>query len=213
MSKDIDFVKELEAERDWRVAEFGIMKRILRIIQDTGKEKYVDTYIKTTIPTIYAHWEGYCVASFKLVAEYINRKGIDTRLCTYKLLTYANNDVYDKLKGKSSFEHRVEFSRKFEEILDGKLKVPVKLNTASNLNYKVLKEILNVFEIDMVEFEKYESNLNTLVNIRNAIAHGENSIVLDSKKMEEKMECVTKMIDLLLVKQVEYMENEKYLKD
>ena len=87
------------------------------------------------------------------------------------------------------------------------------MNTASNLNYKVLKEILNVFEIDMVEFEKYESNLNTLVNIRNAIAHGENSIVLDSKKMEEKMECVTKMIDLLLVKQVEYMENEKYLKD
>ena len=30
---------------------------------------------------------------------------------------------------------------------------------------------------------------------------------------EEKMECVTKIIDLLLVKQVEYMENEKYLKD
>lgn len=207
-----NFVKELEAERDWRIAEFGRVKRILQIIQKTENEKYVRTYLKMTIPMIYAHWEGYCVASFKLMAEYINKEEIDARMCTYNLITYANTVAYDKLKGKSSFEHRTEFSREFEKILDGKLKIPARIDTKSNLNYKVLKEILDIFEININEFQKYESDLNTLVNIRNAIAHGENSIIPDIEKMEKSIKCITEMIDIFLVEQTEYIKNEDYLK-
>ena len=207
-----NFVKELEAERDWRIAEFGRVKRILQIIQKTENEKYVRTYLKMTIPMIYAHWEGYCVASFKLMAEYINKEEIDARMCTYNLITYANTVAYDKLKGKSSFEHRTEFSREFEKILDGKLKIPARIDTKSNLNYKVLKEILDIFEININKFQKYESDLNTLVNIRNAIAHGENSIIPDIEKMEKSIKCITEMIDIFLVEQTEYIKNEDYLK-
>ena len=207
-----NFVKELEAERDWRIAEFGRVKRILQIIQKTENEKYVRTYLKMTIPMIYAHWEGYCVASFKLMAEYINKEEIDARMCTYNLITYANTVAYDKLKGKSSFEHRTEFSREFEKILDGKLKIPARIDTKSNLNYKVLKEILDIFEININKFQKYESDLNTVVNIRNAIAHGENSIIPDIEKMEKSIKCITEMIDIFLVEQTEYIKNEDYLK-
>ena len=207
-----NFVKELEAERDWRIAEFGRVKRILQIIHKTENENYVRTYLKMTIPMIYAHWEGYCVASFKLMAEYINKEEIDARMCTYNLITYANTVAYDKLKGKSSFEHRTEFSREFEKILDGKLKIPARIDTKSNLNYKVLKEILDIFEININKFQKYESDLNTLVNIRNAIAHGENSIIPDIEKMEKSIKCITEMIDIFLVEQTEYIKNEDYLK-
>ena len=134
----IDLVHELEAERDWRVAELSKIKLLFREIKEMDNDEYSSIYLKMTIPMIYAHWEGYCISSFRIVIEYINRREINAHEIAYNILTYANNKTYDKLKGKSSFEQRVEFSKKFVEILNGKVKLAERVDTKSNLNYKVL---------------------------------------------------------------------------
>lgn len=207
----IDLMHELEAERDWRIAELSRIKLLFREIKKMNNDEYISIYLKMTIPMIYAHWEGYCVSSFQIVIEYINRKEINAHSIAYNILTYANNKTYDKLKGKSSFAQRIEFSKNFIEILNGKVKVSGRIDTKSNLNYKVLQEILKIFEMEDEDVQQYKSELNTLVNIRNSIAHGENSIIIDFEKMVNGIQMITNLIDTMLLKQVHYIETEAYL--
>ena len=61
--------------------------------------------------------------------------------------------------------------------------------------------------------EQYELELNSLVNIRNAIAHGENSRMIDIDKMNKNIELVTNLIDVMLLKEVQYIQDESYLLD
>ncbi len=55
------------------------------------------------------------------------------------------------------------------------LKLNEKIDTKSNLNFKVLKEICEKININIARFEEYETELNQLVSIRNSISHGENA--------------------------------------
>ena len=209
----LDFTHELEAERNWRIGELSDVKLLFRQVKRMEIERYIDVYLRMTIPMIYAHWEGYCVSSFKLLMEYLNRKEMDAKTVTYNILTYANNRTYDKLKGKSSFAQRVEFSRKFVELLNGKIYFAGKLDTKSNLNYKVLQEILRIFGMSEDGIEMFEGELNSPVNVRNAIAHGENSrVIRDDAKMNQYIELVTNLIDLVLLKQVQFVKEGAYLK-
>lgn len=203
---------ELEAERDWRIDEFTRIKLLLRRIEENESQDYINTYLKMTVPMLYAHWEGFCVASFKLVSEYINSKALEAKEATYNILTYANKDAYDKLKGKQSFPQKVEFSKIFSDILFGKIVVHTKVNTKSNLNAKSLKEIFEEFQMNYSSLEEHFSELSAFVNVRNAIAHGQNSILIDRDKMNGYIELVVTLIDKVLLEQIYFLEEQKYRK-
>lgn len=85
------------------------------------------------------------------------------------------------------------------------------MDTRSNLNYKGLQEILQIFGMDETGVKEFESDLNALVHIRNAIAHRENSRIIDFDKMNESIEFVTNLIDAVLLKQVQFVHEENYL--
>lgn len=207
----INFMHEIEAERDWRVAELNKMKLLFREINEMDISEFKNIYLKMTVPMIYAHWEGFCVASFKILMDYVNRKEIDANRVAYNVLTYANSKTYDKLKGKNSFIQRVDFSKQFIEILNNKINFAGKLDTKSNLNYKVLQEILQIFGMGEEGIMEFASDLNALVNIRNSIAHGENSKLIDDNKMRNNIELVTSLIDVMLLKEVQFVQEEAYL--
>lgn len=63
-AKEERLVYELEAERDWRVRELRNIKLLYKDINsELNREEYSRTYLKMTVPMIYAHWEGYVVCS------------------------------------------------------------------------------------------------------------------------------------------------------
>lgn len=204
---------ELEAERDWRINEFTRMKMLFRRISENETIEYTNMYLKMTVPMLYAHWEGFCVASFKLFSEHINSMMLDSEKVTYNILTYANTDAYDKLKGKQKFIHKVEFSELFSKILFGKVVIKTRVNTKSNLNAKALKEIFDEFQLNYDSLELYSSDLTAFVNVRNAIAHGENSIVIDREKMLKYIDLVVELIDKVMLEQISFIEERRYLKN
>lgn len=206
-----NLAEELEAERDWRVAELNKIRLMLRKIQENEPEEYVTVYLKMTLPMIYAHWEGFCVASFRILLDFINGKNVKGNEVSYNVLTYANKKAYDKLKGKHSFLHKVEFSRLFIDILGKTINITGKLDTKSNLNYDVLKDILAVFEMNEPLFVEYKDDLNKLVNMRNAIAHGENSRMVDLDCMNKNIMLVTELMDIVMLQQIDYAEREVYI--
>lgn len=57
---------------------------------------------------------------------------------------------------------------------------------------------------------EYKSKMNTLVSLRNSIAHGENSVLIDSEKMNENIDLVVALIDVMLLKQIQFAQSEAY---
>lgn len=212
MDEEIESVKsELESERDWRINEFNRMKLIYRTIEGAkGFDDELKVYLRMTIPTIYAHWEGYCVSSFKILINFINHKELKYNEIKNNLLTHANNSAYNKLKGKQSFSQRCEFTTLFIDLLSSKIKIENRVDTKSNLNFNAFGEICEVIGIDINVFNEYKANIDRLVNIRNSIAHGENSFVITRDKMNEYIDFVIELIDKVLVEQCTYIDQEEY---
>lgn len=203
---------ELEDERDWRVKEFGLIKRLYEEIQKRNSDEELKAYTRMTIPIIYAHWEGFCVSSFKYILKFINNESLDHTVLTNNLFTYANKSVYDKLKGKQSFEQRCEFSEEFlKSLASSKLVLDTKINTKSNLNFEAFTEVCSVIGIDTNKFTQYSSDLTRMVNIRNSIAHGENSFLFELDQINKYITLVVELMDTLLVEEYNFINEKKYM--
>lgn len=94
--------------------------------------------------------------------------------------------------------------------MNGKIRIVEKLDTKSNLKYEVLQKILHIFEMNEDNIVEYKSKMNTLVSLRNSIAHGENSVLIDSEKMNENIDLVVALIDVMLLKQIQFAQSEAY---
>lgn len=203
---------ELENERDWRIKEFTIIKRLYTEIKSKDNEDELKAYTRMTIPIIYAHWEGFCISTFKCVLKFINNENLNHNSLTNNLFTYANKSTYDRLKGKQSFEQRCQFSQEFLESLSaGRIQLDTRINTKSNLNFETFEEVCNIMGIDINPFKQYNVDLTRMVNIRNAIAHGENSFMFEIDQIVKYMELVTNLMDTLLVEQFNFINEKKYM--
>ncbi len=210
-AKEERLIHELEAEREWRVNELRNIKLLYKAIDsEWGREEYSTSYLKMVIPMIYAHWEGYVVQSYKIIFEFINRLELSSSEVTPKILTYANNQGYDYLKGKHSFSQKCEFTRRFLGILNKNIRIQGKIETNSNLKFEVLERLLDLFDIDISGFLRFKSKLNELVNIRNSIAHGENGYNITFEDAENHIEFITELIDELLVEEVKFVGEKRF---
>jgi hypothetical protein len=207
--KKENFLRELESDRDWRVKEFATIKKVYVTVKTTDFESI---YLKMIVPIIYAHWEGFCVTTFKSIISFINSQKLSYADLTTSLFTYAQQNTYDYLKGKQSFEQRCKFTKEFLNILStNDFTLNTKVNTKSNLKFDVFNEICDVIGIEITPFKNYKDDLNKLVHLRNAIAHGENSIKLDIDIITENIELVTQLMDLFILEACYFINNNKYL--
>ena len=206
-----NIIEELEKERDWRVGEFRRIKNIYLHIKED--ERYNTTYSTMCIPIIYAHWEGFCVTSFRIVINYINNQQLSYEKIINSLFTYSHSTTYDYLKGKQGFQQRCKFSTRFlSSISTAPIEIGQKIDTKSNLKFKILVELLSIFSVPSTNFSKYERDLNKLVEVRNHIAHGENSIVVDESMIQDFTDTTISLIDEIILMFSDYLTNKKYLK-
>lgn len=63
-----------------------------------------------------------------------------------------------------------------------------------------------------MKFDKFKINLDSFVNIRNSIAHGENSYVLSIDNFEKYVNLVNDLIFQLQTEIEIYITEKKYLK-
>ena len=62
----------LVAEREWRITELEFCKKIPFLYTYPSFRSHYPLFWKFCIPMIYSHWEGFCVASMKLLVDYLN---------------------------------------------------------------------------------------------------------------------------------------------
>jgi len=165
--------EELKLELEWRYKEIENIKSIYKNnitiqqrisnIYDISANKEAKFILRSGILILYAHWEGY----FKYCINEINDK-LDT-LCLD--LNEVNNLLLSLLfKDKHKLEYR-DKQILFKDII---------IDTGSNLDWKRLEKLLDIYNFNKKQFEEYKFQINTLVKIRNGIAHGENAYHFDN---------------------------------
>lgn len=162
---------ELTAEILWRKKELSNIEKIYNNyisieivsigtvrkekINQTSESKYI---LRSSIPLIYAHWEGFFKKSIDIIHNELDSHSIDYNKLDHSMLAALT-------LGKHTKEYKSN-KLKFNDIV---------IDTESNLKWKVLEKFSNRYNFNLEKFEKYKTTINEILKIRNAISHGENA--------------------------------------
>ncbi|MFK0032901.1 MAE_28990/MAE_18760 family HEPN-like nuclease [Pseudomonas monteilii] len=199
-----DVISEIQVNNEWRDGEFAKFK-----INSAGVDE--NLWCRMCIPMIYAHWEGFVIDAFKILLRHLNTLQIPANKTPTNLVVVSLGDSYKSLSGKQSFNQRIDFTERFAQCLNTHIKFQTRINTKANLRLDVLKEIYSMFNLNHEKFECIEADINRLVQVRNCIAHGENSFMPTSDNLNTYIKAVRKGMDLVLEEIDDFLCAEGYL--
>lgn len=165
----------IDAELSWRKHEMTNMKTMV----ETSRKSQQSLAIRSSIVMLYSHWEGFVKNTAKALLCYLKIKGykyseLKSNFLTAGMMNVAGGEnsqintwrtvlLYDFLMEQHASENFSVDEDKY-------------VNTKSNLNSEVLKEILYKLGIPEDRFITYYLIIDSsLLKIRNEIAHGENT--------------------------------------
>jgi len=174
---EADFSSQIIEDRNWRIKEISDLKVAIR----RGDEGLRRVLLRALVAICYAHWEGYIRFSAKKYLEHIalrrfqygdlNRQFFRNyflprlaALSTTKASITDRCDLVDEILNSAD----VRFSRVNDDLI----------NTKANLNFEVLTDICLVCGVPAEIFAEKSTFIDVvLLKRRNAIAHGENTLV------------------------------------
>ena len=162
----------LDAEFVWRLKEISTLKSAVRSAAFIAE----GTLVRASVALLYAHWEGFVKSAATGYVTYVNNQGLnysDLRTC-FVVLGFKKS-LHDARHSKQTAANivAIEFLRD-GLIQKSQMKVDVAINTESNLNSEVFKNILSTIGLNSAAYEP-KANLidESLLRRRNTIAHGE----------------------------------------
>lgn len=192
----------------WRRRELSDMKAAVKAADPVAKS----VLLRAIIAMSYAHWEGYVRSCANRYFEYlvIRRKPFKE----LERQIYVNTFLIrlDKFhQSGSSLEARCNM---VNDILDGLSSTfryinPTLIDTKSNLNTDVVKEICLICAVDSSHFESKRIFLDQVIlRRRNAIAHGQQEFIGE----DEIDEIISEILGLMQHFR-SLLENKVYLKE
>jgi hypothetical protein len=190
------FLEEIINDIDWRTSELATLKTLPVIYNLNNYHK--DIHIKYSIPAIYAIWEGFIKNSFTIYSNHINSFDIKRNEISLALLTHQVDSECDFNNPRNNFTSKQKLVQLLDDILTDVIIIKPNIPTESNVNFKVLNQILARFCISPV-LERYKTGLDKLLRFRNMVAHGENSILINMGHVQEFISLVEDlMLDIVL---------------
>lgn len=188
----IDFLDEQLA---WRKKELSLILSVINSNKTSAPLR--EALIRSGIPILYAHWEGFVKVSATHYVEYVVRQGLTFAEVASNFVALAmKKQLMDASESNkiSTMNNVADF---FINSLAEKYKAPwmVLINTKSNLSSEVLLEILSSIGVDYTFFETKRHLLDKkLLDSRNNIAHGK-QLSMETKDYEELHSEVIIMLD------------------
>lgn len=227
--------ESLEEDLGWRKKELST----LILLAKSSDEEVI---LKSIILLLYAHWEGYIKKSSKLYLRYISesKKFLDELTDNFKAVTLKNLISQCIVsKDSLSLQNEIALLEKLSKAEKIKFKIPIRLNaddngdfdvdndfdnsiinTHSNLNPKVFKNILSIIGLNYKsQIESKEKYIDSyLLGNRNLIGHGSkfkrdinSDFSLEIKDIEKLRDIVFSIIDNFKEEIAEYSKEEFFL--
>ena len=202
----------------WRLEEVRQYDSIINSLTSIDNESYdmqVSLLLRSAIPMVYAHWEGFVVSTLNKLFTYLNSLELGSIQYCHNYLTTAYEQSLQSLVDSKNFDKRKKHLINLYNNFSTQVKFNKKIDTKSNLTFSVLQEICLKVNLDDTKFNEYKIELDKLVNIRNSIAHGDvqSNIFTEFKDIEQ-------YIDLLEALMLDFnneiqliLEKQKYLKE
>ncbi|WP_443113527.1 MAE_28990/MAE_18760 family HEPN-like nuclease [Herbaspirillum seropedicae] len=174
---DSDFSQQIVEDRTWRMREIADLKSAIK----RGDAQLQKVLLRALVAICYAHWEGYVKFSARKYMEFVS-----LRRFPYSEL---NKQFFKNLflphlaalsSSKTSVSDRCDL---IEEILTRSNQRYSQvnedlINTKSNLNFEVFKDICLVCNLPADAFNDHGTFIDvSLLKRRNSIAHGEDTLI------------------------------------
>lgn len=170
---------QLDSDLNWRRKELSDLKLAIKSADTLARP----VLLRALVTIAYAHWEGYVRTCANKYFQYIT-----IRKKTFKDLEiqlYKNsflNRLEALFQSKASIESRCELIKEILQSENQRFSFinPSLIDTKSNLNTDVVRDICMICGIDYTPFEDKRSFIDIFIlKRRNAIAHGQSEIISD----------------------------------
>ncbi|TIP02798.1 MAG: hypothetical protein E5X72_19165 [Mesorhizobium sp.] len=192
----------------WRRRELSDMKAVVRAADAAAKSVMLRAMIRMS----YAHWEGYVRFCANRYFEYLAIR--KQPYSAFERQVYVNSFLVrlDALyRSRSNIESLCKIVNDIIDGTDGLFRYvnPLLIDTKSNLNTDVMKEICLICAVDQTYFESKRVFLDQFVlKRRNAIAHGQQEFIHESEVDDLVSEILALMQQFRTL-----LENKVYLKE
>lgn len=166
--------KQLDEEFSWRRKELTLLKSKIPL----EKNSLQSAMLRSALPLLYAHWEGFVKLTMSYYLEFVSSKHLKHNVLKNNFIALSLQSKLGDLSN-SSIENRTKIIEFLFNDLDKQSNIPKKniINTKSNLKFDVLKEILFILDLEDSHIDGKKDLINDLVSVRNHIAHGEHKVV------------------------------------
>ena len=204
--------QELLYEVDWRTNELSIIRTIP--IRCNCNDKQIEILERYSVVAIYSVWEGFVVKSFNLYIREINNLNLTYEDLNLNILTH---DIFVKYglkeEQRKHFKNKCLFINNIIEYSKLPINISPSLPTESNVNFKVINQILTHFYLDKLPENEFKQGLEKLLYYRNSIAHGESSLLVNKELIQNFISTVINAMHEVTTLIIDGFCNQKYLND
>lgn len=171
-----DLQERLDEDLSWRRRELSDIKKLIR----TSEGSRQTALLRSAVPLLYAHWEGFIKNASIYYAEYLSRQGLryrDVKECFMGLPAKGALDALVQAKKPYAFADAVSsIFRKAGEAVD--LRLSDYIGNVGNLKHDLFVGIAKSLGLYDSAFEAFRNLIDErLLKSRNKIAHGEHVMV------------------------------------
>ncbi|OQW91589.1 MAG: hypothetical protein BWK78_04185 [Thiotrichaceae bacterium IS1] len=175
-------------------------------------------FLGYSIPIVYAIWEGFIQTAFQTYIRELNKLGLTVDTVCKPILVYHIEAKFKQFKQyPEKFKQKASFFDQLNQLYTSKtVDINPVVNTESNVGFKVLNRILEEFNLEVIPdylepAYSLSTELKRLLDIRNNVAHGQNSIVVNRTDLERAIKLVEKLMELVFERIISGFMNESYL--
>jgi hypothetical protein len=166
----------------------------------------------TTVLMMYAHWEGFIKEAIAEYLQWINEQQVPVSQLSpsyYALLVDSSLSLREPLQ---NFDIVIKRCQKLRLALDLTAQFNTTVDTASNVNFKVINGILRKLDIESrILPQDYSQPLDRFLFFRNAISHGVDRIPVTQLDLDRFSQLVEELMGLLIVDLEQAADQEIWL--
>ncbi len=182
----------LDADLAWRRTEMQALLAQVRAARGTTRAALT----RAGLALLYAHWEGYAKHALSEYLRFVARRKLKMRELHPGFVAMAVDAEMRRLPDLSTTQLRNAMVRRLLEPGDDRPHIPAReVDTRSNLNSEVCRELLETLGLDAAPFETKGALIDyRLLRARNEIAHGRWSAVEADDYEELHDEVITMVV-------------------
>lgn len=184
MSAFSDFyVKEIEADLDWREKELAILrKQLFQTVIGSPQER---TFLRTNLAMVYAHYEGFCKFALGVYIDALERLALKRVDLKWPIASQSLKKLHVEMR---SIADPTEFFTKLFMEMDTHLKQKAEYerpDNIANLWPDLLMRWQTNLGLQCISVLSEKARLDTLVTSRNQIAHGKKLTVANRAELDK----------------------------